>query len=115
MDDHRALVFIIPQIHLLSAHRALHGRQGRVLIDEIQGGIQRCETLHRSRDLVCSATCDFELVVPMLIEVVLGVQRSIAIFPFGLGSLKMIFEVGLPERHKFICENPFLIILLCGI
>ena len=112
MDDHRTLVFIIPQTHLLGAHRALHGRQGWVLIVEIQGGIQRCETLHGRRDLVGPATSDFELVVPMLIEVVLGVQGSIGFVPFGLGTLQMIFKVGLPKIDKFISENPFLSILL---
>jgi hypothetical protein len=115
VDDHRTLVFIVPQTHLLGAHRALHGRQGWVLIVEIQGGIQRCEALHGRRDLVRPATSDFELVVPMLIEVVLGVQGSIGFLPFGLGSLQMIFEVGLPERHKFISKNPFLSILLGSI
>ncbi len=113
MDDHRALVFIVSQIHLLRAHRALHGRQGRVLIVEIQRGIQRCETLHGSRYLVvASATSDFELIVPMLIEIVLGVQGFLGFVPFSFSTLQMIFEVGLPERHKFISVNSFLMILL---
>lgn len=112
-DDHRTLVFIIAHIHLLGAHRPLHGGQCRVLIVEFQWGIQRCETLHGSRDLVGSATCDFELIVPMLIEKVLWVQGSLCCcFPFGFGTLQMIIEVGLPERYEFISVHPFLINLL---
>jgi len=48
----------------------------------------------------------------MLIEIVLGVQGSLGFVPFGFGTLQMIFEVGLPERHKFISVDPFLIIML---
>ena len=59
-----------------------------------------------------SATSDFELVVPMLIEIVLGVQGSLGFVPFGFCTLQMIFEIGLPERDKLISVDPFLIILL---